>query len=41
MAGKKKTVPKGYHLMPNGKLMKDSAHKGSARHGRKEMRRGR
>jgi len=27
--------------MPNGKLMKDSAHKGSARHGRKEMRRGR
>jgi len=23
----KKKAPKGYHYMPNGKLMKDSAHK--------------
>lgn len=21
-------IPKGYHKMPNGKIMKDSAHKG-------------
>ena len=27
MAKKKKKVPKGYHRMPNGKLMKDSAMK--------------
>jgi hypothetical protein len=29
MAAKKKmkTVPKGYHRMPDGKLMKNSAHK--------------
>ena len=29
MAIKKTTtkVPKGYHKMPNGKIMKDSAHK--------------
>ncbi len=25
---KRKAAPKGYHYMPNGKLMKDSAHKG-------------
>jgi hypothetical protein len=24
----KKKAPPGYHYMPNGKLMKDSAHKG-------------
>lgn len=24
---KKKKAPKGYHYMPNGKLMKNSAHK--------------
>ena len=24
---KKKPAPKGYHYMPNGKLMKDSDHK--------------
>jgi hypothetical protein len=24
---KRKKAPKGYHYMPNGKLMKDSAHK--------------
>lgn len=24
---KRKAAPKGYHYMPNGKLMKDSAHK--------------
>jgi len=24
---RKKKAPKGYHYMPNGKLMKDSAHK--------------
>jgi len=23
----KKKAPRGYHYMPNGKLMKDSAHK--------------
>jgi hypothetical protein len=26
MAKKRKKAPKGYHYMPNGKLMKDSAH---------------
>ena len=26
-AKKKKKAPKGYHYMPNGKLMKGSAHK--------------
>lgn len=26
--GGKKKAPPGYHYMPNGKLMKDSAHKG-------------
>lgn len=25
---KKRKAPKGYHYMPNGRLMKDSAHKG-------------
>lgn len=29
MAAKK--APKGYHYMPNGKLMKDSAHKKQSR----------
>ena len=24
---RKKKAPKGYHYMPNGRLMKDSAHK--------------
>ena len=24
---RKRKAPKGYHYMPNGKLMKDSAHK--------------
>jgi len=24
---RKKKVPKGYHYMPNGRLMKNSAHK--------------
>jgi hypothetical protein len=28
MPMKKKKAPAGYHYMPNGKLMKDSAHKG-------------
>lgn len=27
-AGKSKKAPKGYHRMPNGKLMKGSKHKG-------------
>lgn len=27
-AGKSKKVPKGYHRMPDGKLMKGSKHKG-------------
>ena len=25
--GKRRKAPKGYHYMPNGKLMKNSAHK--------------
>jgi hypothetical protein len=25
---KAKKIPKGYHKMPDGKIMKDSAHKG-------------
>jgi hypothetical protein len=29
MKKKKKKAPAGYHYMPNGKLMKDSAHKKS------------
>jgi hypothetical protein len=24
---KKKVIPKGYHMMPDGKIMKDSANK--------------
>ena len=36
VAAKKKAVPKGYHRMPDGKLMKGSAHKESARHERTE-----
>lgn len=28
MAKKKKKAPKGYHYMPDGRLMKNSAHKG-------------
>lgn len=28
-AGKSKKTPKGYHRMPNGKLMKGSKHKGA------------
>jgi len=27
MAKKRKKAPKGYHYMPDGKLMKNSAHK--------------
>jgi hypothetical protein len=27
MQKKRKKAPKGYHYMPNGKLMKNSAHK--------------
>ena len=27
MAKKKKKVPKGFHRMPNGKIMKGSSHK--------------
>lgn len=27
MAKKKVVIPKGYHKMPDGKIMKDSAHK--------------
>lgn len=26
-SGSSKKAPKGYHYMPNGRLMKDSAHK--------------
>ena len=29
-SGKKK-APKGYHYMPDGRLMKDSAHKGKSK----------
>jgi hypothetical protein len=28
VAKKRKKAPKGYHYMPDGSLMKDSAHKG-------------
>lgn len=28
MAKKRKKAPKGYHYMPDGRLMKDTAHKG-------------
>ena len=28
MAKKRKKAPRGYHYMPDGRLMKDSAHKG-------------
>jgi hypothetical protein len=28
MAKKRKKAPKGYHYMPDGRLMKNSAHKG-------------
>jgi hypothetical protein len=28
VAKKRKKAPKGYHYMPDGRLMKDSAHKG-------------
>ena len=35
MPRKRKKAPKGYHYMPNGKLMKNSAHKGRKR-GRKK-----
>lgn len=30
---KKKKAPKGYHYMPNGKLMKNSAHKKAKKNG--------
>lgn len=36
MASKK--VPKGYHKMPNGKLMKGKAHTETKRHERTESR---
>ena len=29
-------APKGYHFMPGGKLMKDSAHKRKKKRGRKK-----
>jgi len=28
MAKKRRKAPKGYHYMPDGRLMKNSAHKG-------------
>lgn len=28
MGKKRKKAPKGYHYMPDGRLMKDTAHKG-------------
>ena len=31
-----KRAPKGYHFMPGGKLMKDSAHRKRKKHGRKK-----
>ena len=31
-----KRAPKGYHFMPSGKLMKDSAHKRKHKRGRKK-----
>jgi hypothetical protein len=36
MQGKKKTTPKGYHRMPDGKMMKGASHKESARHEKTE-----
>ena len=33
-----KRAPKGYHFMPGGKLMKDSAHKRKKKRGRKKKR---
>jgi hypothetical protein len=33
---KRKKAPKGYHYMPNGKLMKNSAHKRMKRGGKKK-----
>lgn len=32
----KNMIPKGYHMMPNGKLMKDSEHKESKKHEKTE-----
>lgn len=40
MAGKKKSaVPKGYHRMPNGSLMKGAAHKAAPKKTGKTARR--
>jgi len=36
VAAKKKAVPKGFHKMPNGKMMKGKAHSESAKHERTE-----
>lgn len=36
MAAKKKAVPRGYHRMPDGSMMKGATHKESARHERTE-----
>jgi len=35
---KRKKAPKGYHYMPNGKLMKNSAHKKRKRKRKKRSR---
>lgn len=37
MAGKKKSVPKGYHRMPNGKLMEGAKHERSESKPEKRM----
>jgi hypothetical protein len=36
MAKKRRKAPRGYHYMPNGKLMKNSAHKKKKKRGKKK-----
>ena len=36
MAKKRRKAPRGYHYMPNGKLMKNSAHKKKKKGGKKK-----
>ena len=36
MAKKRRKAPRGYHYMPNGKLMKNTAHKKKKKRGKKK-----
>ena len=36
MAKKRRKAPRGYHYMPNGKLMKNSAHTKKKKRGKKK-----